>query len=126
MPISHAVIRIDHAKARILRFDTGHLEVQKVKAHSHYTRQHGSTVRSEHEFFAEVCADVQDVDELLVTGPHTAITDFISYIEKHRAALLPRLIGSQATDHESDAQLVAFARDRFLKHERMTGKASLD
>ena len=47
----HAVAHIDHESAQILQFDAEYVQSQKVKTHTHHTRQHGSDVRSEHEFF---------------------------------------------------------------------------
>ena len=55
MTMFHAVVWIDHQSAQILQFDAEHVQAQKVKAHSHHTAQHGSTVRTEHEFFGHVC-----------------------------------------------------------------------
>ncbi|MCZ8074077.1 MAG: hypothetical protein O9341_08070, partial [Paucibacter sp.] len=51
----HAVVWLDHQQAKVLQFDAEHVQAEKIKAHSHHTKQHGSAVRSEHEFFGEVC-----------------------------------------------------------------------
>ncbi|MGZ5171703.1 MAG: hypothetical protein ACXWCY_30160 [Burkholderiales bacterium] len=69
MSLFHGVVLIDHQSAQILQFDPDHTRAQKVKAHTHYTRQHGSGVRTEHEFFGEVCDALTGIAELLVTGP---------------------------------------------------------
>lgn len=50
MPLSHAIARIDHHSAQVLHVDSEHVLERTVKEHVHYTRQHGSKVRSEHEF----------------------------------------------------------------------------
>ena len=75
-PLFHAVVNLDHHKANILQFDAEHVESEKIKASTHYTRQHGSAVRSEHEFFAEVCAALEGITEVLVTGSSTVQADF--------------------------------------------------
>ncbi|MEO8137328.1 MAG: hypothetical protein ABI831_25520, partial [Betaproteobacteria bacterium] len=72
MTLFHAVVWIDHHNAQVLQFDADHMKSQKVKAHTHHTRQHGSKVRTEHEFFGEVCDSLAGVTEVLVTGSHTA------------------------------------------------------
>ena len=125
MPHSHAVVRIDHQKARVLKFDAEHLEARKIKEHSDHTRQHGSAVRTEHEYFGEVCDALAGVGEVLITGPHTALSDFRRYVEKHCAALGGQIVGWEPVDHPSDGELVAFARKHFLEHDRMAGTSPL-
>ena len=44
-PLFHAVVWIDHHHAQVLQFDAEHVQAQKVKSHSHPTRQHASAVR---------------------------------------------------------------------------------
>ncbi|HMW97988.1 MAG TPA: hypothetical protein PJ983_12105, partial [Flavobacteriales bacterium] len=79
MSLFHAVVFIDHAQAQVLQFDAEHVQAQKVKAHSHHTKQHGSAVRSEHEFFGHVCDALDGIAEILVTGPKTGMADFRHY-----------------------------------------------
>ena len=71
MSLFHAVLWLDHHEAKLLQFDADHVETERLRAHSHHTKQHGSAVRSEHEFFAEVCAALQGITEVLVTGSTT-------------------------------------------------------
>ena len=121
MTMFHAVAWVDHQSAQVLQFDAEHIQAQKVKAHSHHTRQHGSSVRTEHEYFAEVCGALAGITEVLVTGSHNAMADFRHYVEKHRPAVAAQIAGYEAVDHPSDNQLVALARSFFLKHDRMAG-----
>ncbi|WP_088285823.1 hypothetical protein [Ideonella sp. A 288] len=121
MTMFHAVVQIDHHTAQLLQFDAEHVEAQKVKSSSRHTRQHGSDVRTEHEFFALVCDAMTGIPEVLVTGSRTAQADFRHYVERHRAALVPHIVGYETVDHPTEAQLVAMARKYFLKHDRMAG-----
>jgi stalled ribosome rescue protein Dom34 len=121
MTTFHAVAWVDHQSAQVLQFDAEHVQADKIKAHAHYTRQHGSEVRSEHEFFGHVCDAMDGIAEVLVVGPHTAIADFKHYAEKHRPATAKRLVAYEPLDHVSENQLVAKARAYFVKHDRMTG-----
>lgn len=121
MSLKHAVVWADHQAAQVLRFDAEHVEEHKVRARVHYTRQHESGVRTEHEFFGKVCDELEGVDEALVTGSHTAIADFRHYVEKHRPHVAPRIAGYEVVDHPTDNQLVALARRYFLQHDRMKG-----
>ncbi|MGK2900473.1 MAG: hypothetical protein ACSLE9_17615 [Burkholderiaceae bacterium] len=117
----HAVVRIDHQSAELLQFDAGHVEATKVKAHTHHTAQHGSTVRTEHEFYGQVADALAGVQEVLVVGPGTAPAAFRSYCEKHRPPIARQITGIEVVDHPSTPQLVALAHKYFLARDRMAG-----
>ena len=72
MKPSHGVAHVSHQVAQVIEFDEGTMRVVKAEQHAHATRQHGSNVRSEHEFFGSVCDQVEAFAKLLVTGVHTA------------------------------------------------------
>ena len=93
MPLFHAVVWIDHHAAQVLQFDVEQVRVHKVQAHTHETRQHGSSVRTEHEFFGEVCDELSDIAEVLVTGSKTPLADFRHNIDKHRPLLAKQVAG---------------------------------
>jgi hypothetical protein len=126
MSLSHAVVWTDHQAARVLELDSEDVQAHKIRASSHYTRQHHSGVRTEHEFFGEVCAAVKDVDEVLVTGSRTAVADFRHYAEKHRPHVASHIVGYEVVDHQTDPQLVALARRYFLRLDRMKGVTNSD
>ncbi len=119
MTMFHAVVLIDHHQAQVLQFDAEHVQAEKIKARTHHTKQHGSAVRTEHEFYAVVCDALAGIPEVLVTGSHTALADFRHYVDKHRPALAPQIVGYESVDHPSDRQLVALAKQYFLKYDQM-------
>ncbi len=125
MPSHHAVVLIDHQHAQVLQFDAEHLQSQKIKAHSHHTRQHGSEVRTEHEFFGQVCDALAGVAEVLVAGSHSAQADFRHYIGKHRPALEKQVVGWETVDHPTEGQLLALAKKHFAKVDGMAGTRPL-
>jgi stalled ribosome rescue protein Dom34 len=118
----HAVLWIDHHNAEVLQFDAEEVQSEKVRAHDHYTRQHASAVRTEHEFFGQVCDALAGITEILVTGSHVAQADFRHYVERHRPALVKEIAGWETVDHPSQGQLLAQARKFFVAHDRMTRK----
>ncbi len=120
MTLFHAVVWTDHQSAQVLQFDAEHVVASKVHSHTHHTAQHGSTVRSEHEFFGEVCDALDGITEVLVAGSHTALADFRRYADKHRPQTAARIVGYEVVDHPSENQLVALARKLFAKHDRMS------
>jgi hypothetical protein len=120
-PLFHAVVAIDHQQADVLQFDTEHVQAERVKASHRTSRIHGNAVRTEHEFYAEVCTALSGIAEVLVTGSRTALADFRHYVEKHRAPLASHIVGWEVVDHPSEKQLVSMARRYFLKYDRMAG-----
>jgi hypothetical protein len=118
MSLFHAVVWLDHHVALVQQFSPDDVQAHKVKDHAHYTRQHHSGVRTEHEFFGDVCDALAGVSEILVTGGHDAQADFRHYVEKHRPALKPHILGWQTVDHPTDGQLVALAREYFRTLDR--------
>ena len=121
LTVSHAVVWTDHRHAQVLQFDAEGVRASTVKAHSHHTAQHGSAVRTQHEFFGEVCEALAGIGEILVAGPRTGLDDFRHYADKHRPETARRIVGYETVDHPSEAQLVAQARKYFLKFDRMGG-----
>lgn len=121
MTTVHAVVRLDHQSAEVLQFDAEHVQAQKVKAHSHHTAQHGSQVRTQHEFFGQVCDALQGIAEVLVAAGHTTQGDFKHYVEKHRPQLAPQIVGYETVGQPTTPQLIALARAYFLKLDRMSG-----
>lgn len=125
MSFKHAVIWLDHHNAQILHFDAETSQAKHVKEHGAHTGQRNSAVRTEHEFFAEVCDAVKDTAEVLVTGSSTVQKDFQHYVEKHRSALSKQLAGFETVDHPSEKELIALGRKFFVGHDRMKGTAPM-
>ena len=121
MATIHAVVRIDHQSAQVLQFDAEHVQADRVQVHTHHTAQHGSMVRTEHEFYGHVADALAGVQEVLVVGAGMAPTAFRSYCEKHRPATGRRIVGIEVVDHPTEPQLVALARRYFVAHDRMSG-----
>ena len=111
---THAVVWIDHHHASVLRLDAaGDRQPVHVKSHVHPTAQHASEVRSEHEFFGAVCAQLDAIDAVLVTGARTALADFRHYVEKHRPQTARRIATYDIVDRPTDQQLAALGRQFF-------------
>lgn len=121
MPTFHAVVWLDHQSAKVLQFDAEHVETEQLKAHTHHTRQHGSAVRSEHEFFAEICTALTGITEVLVVGSSTAQTDFKHYVDKHSPQIAAHVVAYESVDQPTENQLVMMAKQFFLRHDRMAG-----
>ena len=121
MSLFHAVAFVDHQSAVVLQFGTEHVEGRKLHEHVAFTRQHGSGVRTEHEFYGQVCDAFDGIAEVLVTGGHTGLADFRHYVDKHRPLTAARIVAYEVVDHPSENQLVALARKRFVALDQMLG-----
>ena len=121
MSLFHAVAYVDHHQAEVLQFGAEHVVIQSVHEHRKFTRQHGSAVRSEHEFFDEVCDALDGIAEVLVVGGHTGSADFHHYVDKHRPLTAKRIVGYLVVDHPTKNQLVALARKHFVRYDQMAG-----
>ena len=100
MTTIHAVVRIDHQSAQVLQFNAEHVQHDKVTAHTQHTAHHGSTVRTEHEFYGHAA------QEVLVVGSGTAPTAFKSYFQKHLPQTASRIVATEVVDHPTEPQLV--------------------
>ncbi len=121
MSLFHAIAFVDHQSAQVFQFSSEQVLEYKIHTHLHYTQQHGSSVRSEHEFFSQVCDALDGIDEVLLVGGQTGLADFQHYVDKHRPLTAKHIVDYQAVDHPTDNQLVAMARKYFIKYDRMVG-----
>jgi hypothetical protein len=122
----HAVIWIDHHEARVFHFNPG--DVESLVLHPQHPTRHlhhkansiGSGHASEdHEFLQAVAASVADAGAVLITGPANAKTELVKWIGQHDPGLKKAIVGVEAVDHPTDAELVAHARRYFKAEDRM-------
>lgn len=115
---SRAVLWLDQRSATLQRLD-GDAAPIHIQAHHHDTRQHGSQVRTSHEFHAEVADAAQGIDEVLVSGARMTHADFRHYVDRHRPQLARRIVAWQVVDHPTEPQMLELARRFFAKWDRM-------
>ena len=121
MSLYHAVVFVDHQSAQVLEFSSEQVIKHTLHQHKHFTRQHASGVRSEHEFFGEVCDALEGISEVLVTGGHKGLADFRHYVDKHRPLTGRHVVGYNVVDHPTENELVALARKHFENQDQMGG-----
>jgi len=119
MKSPNAVIHLSHDAARLIEFDNDSANAVSLAKQVHGTHQHRSDVRTEHEFFGQVCDRLGSLAKVLVTGGHTPLHDFQHYLEKHRPLVAAHVLAYQVVDQLTDNQLVALARKRFADVERL-------
>ncbi len=119
MTTFHAVVWLDHNEAHVLMFDREHVESQRIKSRSHHKPKHGNATASK-DYFGQIASALEGVHEILVTGPANAKIEFREFCKHHSHAVDKAVVDVVTADHPSDAQLVAMARQYFLKFDKTT------
>ena len=117
MTTFHAVVWMDHSQAHVLMFDKEHVEAQRVKARHQHTPKHGH-VGADKDFFQQIATSLEGVSEVLLTGPAKAKIEFRDYCKHNAHAVDKAVVDVVNSDHPTDAQLVAMARQYFLKYDQ--------
>ena len=147
MTTHHAVVWIDRREAHVLMFDREHVEASRIASRSHHVApgghvgshglKHGRgdaasghhTPSGGHDqadeaFYHSVAQALTGVREVLVTGPGQARSEFRAHCSRHDKAIDQAIVDVVASDHPSDAQLVAMARRYFLKYDQRAADPS--
>ena len=118
--LSHAVVWIDHAQARVLHFDGDTSRVQVVLPEGGTPHLHHKANSSDSGHLPEnqvylhaVGQALAGADSVLVTGPANAKVDRMKHIARHDPLLLAKVSEVQTVDHPSDGQLLELARRHF-------------
>jgi stalled ribosome rescue protein Dom34 len=145
MSTYHAIVWIDRSEAHVIMFDRDHVEAQKIKSRSHHksTGGHVGSHRDMHgrgdktsgghspkgghstsddNFYHEVARALEGVHEVLLTGPAQGKDEFRAHCQHHDKEIDKAIVGVVTTDHPTDPQLVAMARQYFIKHDKMDGQ----
>ncbi|WP_353247149.1 hypothetical protein [Limnohabitans sp.] len=117
MSTFHAVVWMDHQEAHVVMFDREHVEAQRIQSRSHH--KHQGKAGDTAAFFAEVAQALTGTHEVLVTGPGSARDEFCDWYAAHPKSTVAIIVDSIASDHPSDAQLVAMAKQYFKKFDAM-------
>jgi len=117
MSTFHAVVWIDHQEAHVMMFDREHMQAQHIHSRSHH--KHQGKPHDSKPLFTDVAAALAGVHEVLLTGPGMARDEFATWAKTHIAQVAAAISASIASDHPSDAQVVALARKHFKKLDQM-------
>jgi stalled ribosome rescue protein Dom34 len=118
----HAVVWIDQSEAHVVMFDREHMEAQRIKSRTHHKQQ--GKVDDSTAFFAAVAQTLNDTHEVLLTGPGLVRNQFRDWCSSHLPAVAGSVVASVVSDHPSDGQLVALARQYFRTFDNMAADPS--
>ena len=108
---------MDKHEAKIFVFKPSGVEAHHLKAHGGtHAGGHGKE-HDLHKFFHELTAELNRVraTELFLMGPGVAKEQFKHELESKHPQLGKTIVGSESTDHLSDAQLKDHAHAFFKK-----------
>ena len=117
MSTFHAIVWMDHQEAHVVMFDREHVDVQRIRSRSHH--KHQGKAEDTMAFYRDIALALKGTHEVLLTGPGLARHDFRTWCSAHEPGTAGRIVDSITTDHPSDAQLVALARQYFKKFDAM-------
>lgn len=123
MSTYHAVVWLDHAEAHVMMFDREHVESSRVRSRSHHKHQGKET--HDPAFFPSIVEGLAGVREILITGPGSAREEFQRWWAGHPQGRNVEVAASIASDHPTDAQVVALAKKYFVNFDRMAGDPAL-
>lgn len=125
-PHFHAVVWMDHREARVFHFnpeDAARIVIHPDKPNRHLHHKSGSIgsghAAADQAFLHAVGEAVADAGEVLVVGPSSCKTEFVTYAKQHAPHVAKRIVGVETVDHPSDGQLLAFARRYFNITDKM-------
>ena len=122
----HAVVWLDHSEAHVMHISPDDVEKSVIHpAHPHQHLHHKANSRGsghatlDKPFLEEVSHALAPVGAVLVTGPGSAKTEFVTYVNSHHPDIAKKISGVETLDHPSDGALVALARKFFKADDRM-------
>ncbi len=122
MSHSQAVAWIEPLDAHVMALAPAHAADERVNEPVHYTRQRGSLLRGQHEFFSEVCEALAGSQAVLVVGQHDPETAFRQYVSKHRPALALHVVGWQTLAHPTEPAVRRLAQEFFSHRQALAAQ----
>jgi stalled ribosome rescue protein Dom34 len=122
----HVCVWIDHREAKIFELTAGDVHTTRVEDgrpahHLHRRANHIGlgTIAVDEPMLDEVAERLRTAKGILIVGPGKAKSVLRSYLEDHHPEISRNVWDVQASDHPTDAQLVATARAWFRAQGRM-------
>ncbi|MGC2783093.1 MAG: translational machinery protein [Roseiarcus sp.] len=115
----HAVVWIDHKRARVFHFNVD--EADKTVVRDHIVRDlHSREPRTGHRidenrpFFEDVAKTIADAGAILIVGPAQEKDLFAKFLAAKHPAIRTHVEGVEKADHPTDGELLDHAR-RYVK-----------
>jgi hypothetical protein len=120
-----AIVWIDHAQARVIRFDkdTSSTRVIHPSGGTPHLHHKANAIDDGHlpenqAYLHDVAQAIAGVDAVLVAGPANAKFELMKHLARHDPKLLETVSGVQTVDHPTDGQLLDLGRRHFMRVDR--------
>ena len=116
----HAVVWIDHARARIFHFNVeeAHKTVIRpdhaVRDIHHGEKRTGHRIPDDRAFFERVAEAIAGAGAILIVGPAQEKDEFAKFLAQQHPAIRTHAEAVESADHPTDGELLDHAR-RFVK-----------
>ena len=115
----HAVVWIDHKRARVIHFNSEEADRSVVRdpiMRDIHAREKHTGRRSEENkpFFDDVAKAISDAGAILIVGPAQEKDMFAKFLAEKHPAIRTHVEGVESADHPTDGELLDFAR-RYVK-----------
>jgi stalled ribosome rescue protein Dom34 len=116
----HAVVWIDHSRARIFHFDVEEADKTVIKPDRavrdihHGAKRTGHRIAEHRKYFEEVTKAIADAGAILIVGPGEEKHELAKFIADKHPAIKTPYRGVQSSDHPTDGELLDYAR-RYVK-----------
>jgi stalled ribosome rescue protein Dom34 len=117
--MSATIVWIDTQHAKIFELEGPQVEIHALHRHEpeHHTSHSVDAAHDATHFYHQVASRIGDASQLLIVGPGVARDQFRHHLQlHHHEGLASKVVGVEASDHPTDAQLVAYARKYFEPH----------
>jgi hypothetical protein len=111
----HAVVWIDHKRARVFHFNVGAADRTVIRdhivrdIHSREPRT-GHRIEENKPFFEDVAKAIADAGAILIVGPAQEKDLFAKFLTEKHPAIRTHVEGVEKADHPTDGELLDFAR----------------
>ena len=124
--MTHAVVWIDHAEARIFQVHPDAADESRILSPQHHVHRHpkGRGEPREHpddarRFFEDVARGLDGTDSVLIVGPASAKHEFFKFVQEKDRPLVSKIVGVETADHPTGGEIVAHARHYFTASDRI-------
>ncbi len=122
----HVCVWLDHTSAKLFQIGAHGVEPtvlddSRPPHHIHRSADHVGLgkVAMDPQMLAAIGTQLEDAGAILLAGPGQAKFELENYLQLHFPALATRVWGVETSDHPTDPQIVAWARDWFKAQDRM-------
>jgi hypothetical protein len=120
-----AIVWIDHAQARVIRFDSEASSTSVIHPvggtpHLHHKANSidDGHLPENQAYLHAVGQAIAGVESVLVAGPANAKLELMKHLARHDPLLLEKVSGVQTVDHPTDGQLLDLGRRHFRLSDR--------